>query len=115
MSHFISLRTAIEMTSRYRTQKENVLDPAYRQRNILPVCETFDLDAFNSIIAEGAKKIRIYFSMNEGLQLRAIVVGVNSADQDILPPLDGNGGAAVIVEEGQLCPPLCPPASPLNS
>lgn len=123
MSHFIDLQTAIEMTSRYRSEKENILEPQYRQRNILPVCETFSRDTFDTLLNEGqpgqVKKVRIYFSMNRDLQLRAIIVGVDDQDKDILPPSGGSlnvgGSGEVIIENGQLCPPICPPASPLNS
>src|SRR5690349_1372581 len=115
MSHFIDLQTAIDMTTRYRSQRENVLVTQYRQQNLLPTCETFERSAFDTLLGEyDCKKIRIYFSMNENLQVRAIVVGVDSTDKDILPPETqkmSEQGSEVIVEAGQLCPPICPPAS----
>jgi hypothetical protein len=58
--------------------------------------------------------------MNEGLQLRTIVVGVDQNGNDMLPPITTANGAAsdndpVIVEDGQICPPVCADPSPLNS
>lgn len=117
-NHFISLGKAIQMTSKCRSEKENVLTPDLRNQKIIFTCETFNRDAFDKLLAQqGCAGIRIYTGMNDQMQLRAIVVGVNESNEDMLPDqagasdTDGNS----IVEEGQLCPDLCPPSSPLNS
>ena len=113
-SHFISLAQAKQMTALYRAQKEDILEPAFRQRNILLTCETFNRSAFDSILGEGqCAGIRFYFGMNDDLQVKIIAVGVDLEGNDILPtsmdvtsPVDGN--VAYIVEEGVPCPPICP-------
>jgi len=119
MSQFIPLMLAIEMTTLYRNQKEKILDPVYRDKNVLAKCETFDRDVFDALLAQpGCTGLRIYYGMDTGLKVHAIVVGVNSKNEDILPL--GTGGdlsltdEGSIVEEGKRCPDDCPPPSPLN-
>lgn len=115
-AHFISLNQAIDMTTLYRADKEVILATDYQNQNILPNSETFNRNAFDTLLAkEGCAGLRIYYGMDENLKLHAIIVAVNAANEDILPAL-----ASVIVneedivEEGQRCPDLCPPPSPLN-
>ena len=111
MSHFIDLQKAIEMTRRFRENKENVLAEAYRNRNVLLTCETFTRDAFDDLLKQNdCKKIRVYFGMEANNQVKVIVVGVNSADEDILPEK-----GALLTEQGLPCPPYCSASSPLNS
>lgn len=113
MSHFISLSEAEDMTSRYRTNRNSILQEDYQDDDLLAVCETFDREAIDALLEqEGCQKIRIYYGMEEDLKVHAILVGVNSEDEDMLP---GPGVEAVIVEKGMRCPPMCPPSSPLNS
>ena len=120
-SHFISLPLAIAMTAKYRTEMENILAEEYRDQGILAISETFNRDAFDALLAlEGCAGLRIYYGMDEALEVHAIIVAINDANEDILPPatqteantpLDEDG---YIVEEGQRCPPLCPIGSPLS-
>ena len=116
-SHFISLARAIEMTTLFRTQKENILAAAYQNQDILPVCETFHRSDVDTLLAkEYCQAIRVYMGMDEQLKLRLIIVPVNEDAEDILPAssLTATTGED-IVEEGHRCPPSCPPPSPLNS
>ena len=116
-SHSISLQEAIEMTSRYRSQRENVLTPDHK--GILLTSETFNRAAFDVLLAENdCVGIRIYFGMDKDLAIKLIAVGVNEKDEDILPS-EGDAIATTsdgknITENGQPCPPICPPRSPLN-
>jgi hypothetical protein len=117
-NHFIPLTQAVEMTQRYRNEKENILKPEYQGKNILLICETFDRDAFDTLLAQaGCEKLRIYFGMDTTLKVKTITVGVNAQNEDMLPSgssLTGGGGNN-IVEEGLPCPEWCPPPSPLNN
>jgi hypothetical protein len=116
-NHFISLDQAIGMTTLYREEKENILIPELREQNILAICETFDRAAFDALLAQdGCEGIRIYYGMEEGLKVRAIFVGVNEENEDMLPSGEGleSTEGNNIVEAGQVCPVLCPPPSPLN-
>lgn len=120
MSHFIPLEKAIEMNALYRSEKENILAEKFTGQNILAVCESFDRAAFDRLLAQpDCAGIRIYYGMDETLKVHAVIVGYNAQDQDILPSVttsarsteDEFGG---VVEEGNRCPDICPPASPLN-
>jgi hypothetical protein len=118
MNNLIPLSQATEMTARYRAEKENILAESYKGKNLLSICETFDRAAFDQTLAlPDCVKLRIYYGMDTTLKVHAIVVGVNSKDEDILPTpgattrLLGDGD---VIEEGQLCPPACPPPSALN-
>ena len=113
VNHFISLDQARTMTARFRAQKENILDPAYRDQDILSICETFNRDIFDAILAEnGCVAMRVYFGMDPDLKVKVILVGVNDKNEDILPSQD-NGAAddddpANIGQEGAPCPDFCP-------
>jgi hypothetical protein len=112
--HRISLETAIAMTTRYRAQKDTILAPGLPGRDLLPISETFDRAAFDGLLAQpGCTGVRIYYGMNESLQLRAVIVGVNAKDEDILPTQTAPD--AEILDISKLCPPVCAPASPLNT
>lgn len=117
MNHFISLTSAKEMTERYRNNRNTVLQSNLQHQNILPVCETFDKTAFETLIAKpDCASLRIYYGMSEDLKLHAIIVAANAEGNDILPP-DGlvAGEDDDILENGNRCPDLCPPPSPLNT
>ncbi len=110
-SNLISLQTAIDMTTKFRNEKENILTQSMRGQNILPICETFNRSAFDTLLAQsGCEAIRVYFSMDSSLKVKVVIVGVDGNKADILPASD-----VKIVEEGQRCPDICPPSSPLNS
>ena len=116
MSNFISLEQAVAMTTRYRKNMDTVLAPEFRNRNILPICETFDRSSFETLLGETAATfIRVYLGMDETDKIRVIAVAADQKGVDILPDagkaLDGGGS---IVEDGIRCPTNCPTASPLN-
>jgi len=108
--------TAIDMTTMYRADKEAILATAWQNQNILPNSETFNRNALDTLLAiEGCEALRIYYGMDENSKVHAIMVAVNEDNEDILPQDNLVSETAVIVEEGQRCPDLCPPPSPLNS
>lgn len=105
-NYTIPLQVAREMTGVYRSEKENILKSEFQDKNILCNCETFDRAPFDTILGmSNCTAIRIYFGMTAELKVRAIVVGVDENNNDILP--DGDN-AAVIIEEGRPCPDFCP-------
>ena len=111
MGQFINLQDAVDITSRYRSNKETILGNAYKNQGILPVCESFNRDVISDLLAQtNCSGIRIYFSMASDYKVKVTIVGYDSNAEDILPR-----DAELIVEEGQRCPPDCPPSSPLNS
>ncbi|MEI9959529.1 MAG: hypothetical protein WDM90_25155 [Ferruginibacter sp.] len=115
-THFIPLEQAIEMTTLYRAEKEKILAPAFQNKGILPICETFNREAFDYLLKEdGCVGLRFYYGMGEDLNIHIIAVGVNAANEDMLPKAGvftdpGNQ----IVDDGQRCPVDCPPPSPLS-
>ena len=115
-THFISVQTAAGMAATYRAQKENILDSTYRNQDILPLSETFNRNALDVLLAKtGCEGIRIYYGMDESLKVHAILVGVNEANEDILPAESLLTDDDYIAEIGQRCPVNCPPESDLNN
>lgn len=107
------------MTTRYRENKHIVIDKAYAGQEILATCDTLNKSAVATLLAKpGCAAIRLYYGMNELLQVRPILVAVNEKDEDMLPDLatlDGDEDPGEdIVDDAIKCPPLCPPPSPLN-
>ena len=115
---FISLSKAIEMTTRYRQNKNAVIAPAYSGNDILAICDTINKAAIEALLAKpGCTAIRLYYGMDDALQLRPILVAVNQNDEDILPANTVNNDVVGtdIVDDTVRCPPWCPPPSSLNS
>ncbi|MGN6298288.1 MAG: hypothetical protein ACTHM7_15970 [Ginsengibacter sp.] len=55
--------------------------------------------------------------MSDDLKVHAVIVGVNSNNEDILPSsvsMLTREDDPVILEEATRCPDDCPPSSPLN-
>ncbi len=118
-THEIPLNEAIDMTTRYRDNKESILQSQYMGKDILPVCESFDPSIFATLTnVTGYAGIRIYYGMDESLKVHAILVAYDASGNDILPNDSGNvsatTGGGVLGEDGTRCPPFCPPPSPLN-
>lgn len=116
-SHFITLQQAIDMTTRYRDNKNNVISPDYAGKNIIALSDTFPREVFDKLLSKsGCSGIRIYYGMDTDLKVHPIVVAINANNEDILPDqsatstLDGED----IGDDAMRCPPLCPPPSPLN-
>jgi hypothetical protein len=116
--HRISLATAIEMTTRYRENRQSILaDPT--DETMLPLSETFNKDAISGLLnTTGAEAFRIYYGMTENKNIHAILVAVDQGGNDILPSTAAENISddddEVILEDGQRCPYTCPPDSPLN-
>ena len=115
-SHFISLQKAVEMTGKFRENREDIFGAELTGRNIVPFSETFNRQAIDQLLsAAGCNGMRIYYGMDDDLKVHAILVAVNDANEDLLPSetaLEDDG--RVIIEEGQRCPDMCPPPSPLQ-
>jgi hypothetical protein len=115
--HFITIPTAKAMISRCTAQKENILDSSKQDMGIVPMCETFSRDAFDTILSDpNCEGIRIYAAMNSDLTISFIIVGVNSSKEDIFVT-DTSQDPAVegVMEMGVRCPDHCPPSSSINS
>jgi hypothetical protein len=108
-NHEISLQTAVDMTTLYRADR-----PAN-----FPICETFSKDAITRLLATaGCVSFRIYYGMKADRNIDAILVAVNAAGEDILPPASAlavSSDDPIILEDGLRCPDDCPPSSSVNS
>ncbi|MGN6196178.1 MAG: hypothetical protein ACTHOB_14660 [Ginsengibacter sp.] len=118
-NNLITLEAASKMTALYRSEMNNILADQFKGQNILAICETFDRAAFDALLNETAcTAVRVYYGMSEDLKVHAIVVGVNSDNEDILPETNlaqASETDTVIIEEAFRCPDYCPPKSDLNS
>jgi hypothetical protein len=117
-NHLISLDAAKEMTALYRREMNNILAEPFREQGILAVSETFDRAAFDTLLSEtGCAAVRIYYGMSADLKVHAVVVGVDSNNEDILPSSTNalaEDDEPVILEESQRDPMFDTPPSPLN-
>ena len=115
-SHDISLQTAIDMTTAYRSNRETILDSGYQNQDILPLSETFNRDAIDRLLAvDGCAGIRIYYGMDSSDKVHAILVAVNEENEDLIVGNSLLNEEPVIIEVGLRCPPSCPSPSDLNS
>lgn len=117
MSHFISLQEAVDMTSFFRTHRENILKTEFQNQNIVPLSESFDREPFDTVLAkQNCAGIRIYYGMDENKKIHAIIVGFDENGDDILPAEEMNNTEEEdIIERGNRCPDICPTESPLNT
>jgi hypothetical protein len=115
-SHLIDLTTAVTLTTAFRSNRISVLQTQFQSSDILPLSETFNRNDIDLLLAQtGCAAIRIYYGMDSELQLHAVLVAVNEDNEDMLPSTVSNNGEDIILEEGQRCPIICPPQSPLNN
>ena len=129
LNHEIPLSQFKEMIARYRAECEAILKPEFQGKEILPYSELFQRAAFEKLLAQqGCVAVRAYLGMDKELKVKLIFVGVDDQNKDILPSgaeaqkakAVGTSLAAatadedegVIIEEGQRCPPHCPPPNP---
>jgi hypothetical protein len=115
-NHFISVAAAAEMTSRFRANTATVLKTEYANADILANCETFNKAAFDVYMNNSdCKAIRIYYGMDANLKVHAILVGVNEANEDMLPVSTlTEEDDPLLREDAVRCPPGCPEPSVLN-
>jgi hypothetical protein len=115
MSEFIGLTEATLMTRDFKTNREIILGTIYQNQDLLPFNETFDKDQVISMLNNsGCVGMRIYYGMDTGKKVHALLVGVDSENKDILPENDEAGN--FILERSNRVPPgPNPPSSPLNS
>src|SRR4051812_37352445 len=113
--HSIPLQDAVIMNRTFRTMRETILDPIFRNQEILPVCETFSANEVSDLLAQaGCVSLRIYYGMDAENKVHAVLVGVDGEDKDILPDADDEAGIGIL-EMAKRCPIRCPPSSVLNS
>ena len=81
----------------------------------LPNTETYDSEAFVALLNQpDCVKVRLYYGMNEKLEICAIFVGVDTNGNEITIKGAGiansiNAGDEYVIEVSTKCPPNCPP------
>jgi hypothetical protein len=106
----ISLEEGIEMITRYKDNRDRMLNSNY-QMTILTLSETFEKSDIEVLIHQSeCQKLRAYLGMDPDNNIRMIMVGVNGENEDIL-----NEGEEIIIENGERCPDVCPPNSAINT
>ncbi len=114
--NLITLEEAIELTAYFKQESNNVLDPDYQNKGILPTCETFSRELFDTLLSyPDCAGIRIYSGMDSNKNQKFIVVGVNANDEDVYITQEETPGVLYAIENGYRCPINCPPTSELNS
>jgi hypothetical protein len=113
--NLINLTEGAEMTKLYQGKNETILDPKYRNIGTLPVCESFDREAFDMLLSlDNCKGIRIYCGMDSDLKVKMVICGVDENDRDLYLTVP-NSEDQMVIDSGIRCPTFCPPASVLNS
>lgn len=126
------------MIEKYNLHRNSILEPQYKGQDVLAICETFSRADIDAVLRQrDCVALRIYYGMDESNKVHAIIVGVNSNNEDILPSagttssasarveMGGSGSEGVnqaleeedpglILENGQRCPTNCPPSSSLR-
>ena len=111
--HYISLKEAVEMTTTFRENRETILADDYKETNVLAQCETLDKEALRAFMDnEYCKSIRLYSGMNNDLQVKTILVGVNENAEDMI---EGAQVVLPLVDKSARTPPHSVPQSVLNS
>jgi hypothetical protein len=85
INHAITHAQALTMLNNFTTQGQNLLTPELRGLGTLPVYETFNLKAIDSIICQ-PKTIgfRVYMAMDAQQKVRFVLVGVDGDGKDVL-------------------------------
>ena len=115
--HNITLQQAIEMTKRYRQQIATANNSTLAASPAFAFSETFNRAPFDALLAKpSVAGIRVYYGMDESLKVHAIFVGVNERNEDLITSSAQSSVTEdiIIIETGQRCPDICPPASQLN-
>lgn len=106
MKNLVRLSDAKLMVKTYLENKSKVIP----NESTLPNTETFDSEAFVALLNQpDCVKVRLYYGMNENLEIRAIVVGVDSNGNEIYIENKGLNGTdeLYVIDDGQACPPYC--------
>src|SRR4051812_48197988 len=88
-SHLITLQEAIAMNALYRKCKDGILTPT-TPKTVLATCETFNREDFDTLLAQpDCVGVRVYYGMHDNMDISAVIVGVNSNNEDMITPVPG--------------------------
>jgi hypothetical protein len=122
LKHVISPDRATELTSRYEKNSKKILKDEFKEKDTLPVSETFDRAAFDKLLSqEGCVGIRIYLGMDEKHEVSLVVRGINAKNEDIsaltsktkkTENRSTDDEPVLALASGVRCPPYCTPPPP---
>jgi len=110
MKNLMLLSEGKSMVKTYLENKSKVLPTDLT----LPNTETYDSDAFIALLNQpDCVKVRLYYGMNEKLEICAIFVGVDTNGNEITIKGAGiansiNADDEYVIEVSTKCPPSCP-------
>jgi len=136
-THVIPLSMAIELTRNFRASIDtfNTHCPGFKDSMQFGYSEAFNSDSYRLLLKQKdssgrpAAGIRIYYGRGATGRIQLVMVPYDVNGNDILNHLVGvdekpssdstkvrslTVGGAQALEEGQHCPYVCPPSSPLN-
>ena len=110
MENLLPFTDAKSMVKTYLENKSTVLKPEYLERNVLSNTITYGVEAFKNLVNNpNCSQIRMYFGMNDQLEITGIFVGVDSEGNEILIQNQANidDNTEYALDEGLRCPPTC--------
>jgi hypothetical protein len=137
-NHVISLGEAIQLTKDFRRHIDtfNTKCPGFKDSMQFGYSEAFNADSYQLLLSQKdsagrlAAGVRIYYGLGKDGQIKLVLVPYDVDGKDILHHLISSdstktpAGAAKAtgvtasdaqaLEQGQHCPPTCPPGSPLT-
>lgn len=74
------------MTGRHRSHREMILEPSLRDKDILPLSETFGRQSVEDLLNQyDCEALRIYYAMDQDQRIHAVLVGVGPDGNDLIP------------------------------
>lgn len=100
INHAISVEQALTMINNFNATNENMLVPEFKDKGTLPLYETFNLKAIDTLICQkNAIGFRIYLAMDNQQKVRMVLVGVDPDGKDLLQRKQENPGAVLDANE----------------
>ena len=107
-----------KLKSDYAQKKNSILKESYQATDTLPTFEIFDRASLEQILAlEGCIGVRMYYGMDENMEVQLIAVGVDENGKDIQST--SNSVDKTNVDDSFMafssllrCPPDCTPPPP---
>ena len=107
-----------KLKSAYTQKKNSILKESYQATDTLPTFEIFDRASLEQILAlEGCVGVRMYYGMDENMEVQLIAVGVDENGKDIQST--SNSVDKTNVDDSFMafssllrCPPDCTPPPP---
>lgn len=85
IDHNIPLEQAMMMIQQFNDNKDAVVSDGFGTPDVLPVYETFNLKAIDSIICQpNTIGFRVYMAMDDQQQVRFVLVGVDGDGKDVI-------------------------------